>query len=155
MGTVVRELTDDFHFHGDSADFPITALIAVPNNKKDETLLMGRYISKDENSQIVRPVKVIRNLLAGIFKIKHFLDAVFIIVAVSTVLLLGLVIMLSLRLRQREISTMFKIGSSRFKISELLAFEILIVLLISICLSAILITITSNYVNEFIKLFII
>jgi len=153
--TIGEENIDDFHFHGDSSDFPITALIAVPNNKKDETLLMGRYLSKEENSQIVQPVKVIRNLLAGIFKIKHFLDAVFIIVAVSTFLLLGLVIMLSLRLRQREISTMFKIGSSRFKITELLAFEILIVLLISICLSAILITITSNYVNEFIKLFII
>ncbi len=152
--TITEKNLDDFHFHGDSSDFPITAVIAVPKNKKYEALLMGRYLSKDENSQIVKPEKVIRNLLASIFKIKHFLDAVFILVAISTVLLLGLVIMLSLRLRQKEIDTMYKIGSSRFKISELLAFEILIVLFISFCISGTLITITSNYVNEFIKLFI-
>ncbi len=116
---------------------------------------MGRYISKDETSQIVSPEKVIKNLLAGIFKIKRFLDSVFLIVAISTLLLFGLVIMLSLRLRQREIQTMYRIGSSRFKITELLAFEILIVLLISMCLSGSLILVTSNYVDEFIKLFIL
>ncbi len=152
---ITAENLGEFHFHGDPANYPITAVITVPNSKKYEALLMGRYLSKDETSQIVNPEKVIKNLLAGIFKIKRFLDSVFLIVAISTLLLFGLVIMLSLRLRQREIQTMYRIGSSRFKITELLAFEILIVLLISMCLSGSLILVTSNYVDEFIKLFIL
>ena len=152
---ITAENLGEFHFHGDPANYPITAVITVPNSKKYEALLMGRYLSKDETSQIVNPQKVIKNLLAGIFKIKRFLDSVFLIVAISTLLLFGLVIMLSLRLRQREIQTMYRIGSSRFKITELLAFEILIVLLISMCLSGAMILVTSNYVDEFIKIFIL
>jgi len=139
----------------DNRAFPITAVIAVPHSSKDEALLMGRYISKNESSQIIKPLKVVNNLLAGIFKIKNFLDSVFFLVAISTILLLVLVIMLSLRLREKEISTMYKIGSSRFKIAELISFELLIVLIISLCLAGILSAVTTKYVNEFIRLFIV
>ena len=153
--TISADNVGEFHFHGDESVFPITAVIAVPDSQKDEALLMGRYISEGETSQIVKPHIVIEKLLASIFKIKGFLDSVFVIVAISTVLLLGLVIMLSLRLRSREIQTMYRIGSSRFKIAELLGFEIAIVLVVSVFISGILVALTSSYVNEFIKLFIL
>jgi putative ABC transport system permease protein len=153
--TISADNVDEFHFHGEETGFPLTAVIAVPHSDKDEALLMGRYISEGETSQIVKPDKVIKKLLDSIFKIKGFLDSVFVIVAISTVLLLGLVLMLSLRLRSREIQTMYRIGSSRFKIAELLGFEIGIILVFSICFSGILITLTSRYVNEFIKFFIL
>ena len=68
--TISAENVDEFHFHGEQAGFPITAVIVIPNSDKDEALLMGRYISKDETSQIVKPDKAIKNLLASIFKIK-------------------------------------------------------------------------------------
>lgn len=153
--TISLENADKFHFHGEQSDFPITSIIAVPNSDKDEALLMGRYLSNDEGSQILKPNKVIEKLLASIFKIKGFLDSVFFVVAISTILLLGLVIMLSLRLRSSEIQTMYRIGSSKFKIAELLVFEIGIIFIISIMLSAILITVTTRYVAEFIRIFII
>lgn len=145
---------DEFHFHGEQAGFPVTAVIVVPHSDKDEALLMGRYISKGETSQIVKPDKVIKNLLESIFKIKGFLDSIFFIVAISTILLLGLVVLLSLRLRSREIQTMYRIGSSKFKIAELLGFEIGIIFIISLVFSTILITATIRYVTEFIRIFI-
>ena len=153
--TISTDNVNEFHFHGEESLFPITAVIAVPHNQKDEALLMGRYLSQGETSQIVKPDQVIKKLLASIFKIKGFLDSVFVIVAISTLLLLGLVLMLSLRLRSREIQTMFRLGSSRFKIAELLGFEIGIILVFSIILSGILVSLTSRYVNEFIKFFIL
>lgn len=153
--TVSEDNVDEFHFHGDRSGFPVTAVIAVPNSEKDKTLLMGRYISSAEMSQIVQPDKVIEKLLGSIFKIKGFLDSVFVIVAVSTVLLLGLVVMLSLRLRSREIQTMYRMGCSRFKVAELLGFEIGIILVVSIIFSAILMIATMRYVSEFIKVFIV
>ena len=146
---------DEFHFHGEQAGFPVTAVIVVPHSDKDEALLMGRYISKGETSQIVKPDKVIKNLLESIFKIKGFLDSIFFIVAISTILLLGLVVLLSLRLRSREIQTMYRIGSSKFKIAELLGFEIGIIFIISLVFSTILITATIRYVTEFIRIFIV
>ncbi len=153
--TVSQENVDEFHFHGDQSAFPVTAVIAVPSNEKNKTLLMGRYISAGETSQIVKPEKVIEKLLANIFKIKGFLDSVFVIVAVSTLLLLGLVLMLSLRLRSREVQTMYRLGSSRFKIAELLGFEIGIILVVSLFFSSILLIATMRYVSEFIKVFIV
>jgi len=153
--TISADNVKDFHFHGEESVFPITAVISVPHSDKDEALLMGRYISEGETSQIVKPDKVIKKLLDNIFKIKGFLDSVFVLVAISTVLLLGLVLMLSLRLRSSEIQTMYRIGSSRFKIAELLVFEIGFIFMISLVFSTILIIATTRYVTEFIRIFII
>jgi putative ABC transport system permease protein len=153
--TISSNNVNEFHFHGQESGFPVTAIIAVPHSEKDKALLLGRYISKGETSQIVKPDKVIKNLLASILKIKVFLDSIFFIVSISTILLLGLVVMLSLRLRSKEIQTMYRIGSSRFKIAELLVFEIGIIFIISLVCSTILITVTSRYVTEFIRIFIV
>lgn len=153
--SISPENMNDFHFHGDSTEFPVSAVIAIPNNEKDKTLLMGKYLEKDKPSQIIKPVKVIRKLLDNIFKFKGFFDSIFFIIALTTILLLGLVVTLSLQLRSREIHTMYIIGSSRFKIAELLIFEIGIIFLISVILSTTLIIITRNYVTEFIRFFII
>jgi putative ABC transport system permease protein len=153
--TISSNNVNEFHFHGQESGFPVTAIIAVPHSEKDKALLLGRYISKGETSQIVKPDKVIKNLLASILKIKVFLDSIFFIVSISTILLLGLVVMLSIRLRSKEIQTMYRIGSSRFKIAELLVFEIGIIFIISLVCSTILITVTSRYVTEFIRIFIV
>ena len=53
------------------------------------------------------------------------LDAVIAVVALATVLAIILVFALSLRLRQREIQTVFKIGCSRMTIAKLVAAEII------------------------------
>jgi putative ABC transport system permease protein len=146
------EITEDnigsFHFHGDKSNFPITAVIAVPHDQKSGVLLMGRYLAKDKTHQIVKPTKVINELIGTIFQIKHVLDAVLIVVGFATVLTLVLVIMLSLRLRQREVETMFKLGCSRRKIAGLLSSEISIILLISFGLASVMTTITSLFADE-------
>ncbi len=152
--TITSENADKFHFHGEQSNFPVTAVIAIPQTEKDEALLMGRYLSNDEESQIVKPDKVVEQLLSSIFRIKGFLDSVFFVIAVSTILLLALVVMLSLRLRSNEIQTMYRIGSSRFKIAELLVCEVGIIFAISLGLSLILIFATTKYVSDFIRIFI-
>jgi len=52
---------------------------------------------------------------------------VILVVGLATVMAIVLVFTLSLRLRQREIQTIFKIGCSRLTIAKLLAAEILII----------------------------
>jgi len=110
---VTDENRESFHFHGNPDDFPLTAIIAVPVDEKSSTLLQGHYVDGIDEFQIVRPLEVIENLMSMIFRVKRFFDANAILIAGSTALLLGLVVLLSLQLRRREMQTMFKIGCNR------------------------------------------
>ena len=133
---ITAENIESFHFHGDTNLYPISAVIAVPHDDKSGTILMGRYIGKDEQLQILRPTEVIDGLLQTIFRIKNVLDAVVTVVGLATLMAIVLVFALSLRLRQREIQTVFKIGGSRLTIARLLSAEVLIIALGSSLLCA-------------------
>jgi len=119
-----------FHFHGDEKDYPLTAVSALPRDTRSATLLRGRYL-EDKQYQITRPDDVIDSLMENIFRIKNVIDAVIVIVGFATVLTLLLVFVLSLRLRQGEIDTVFRIGCSRLTVVRLLAAEILIIAVVS------------------------
>jgi putative ABC transport system permease protein len=127
---------DSFHFHGDTSSFPLTAILAVPHDDKSATLLRGRYLAETIPSQIVRPIEVIAALLQNIFKIKQVLDIIFTVVSVAMVLAIVLIMTLSLRLRQPEIETMYKLGCSRLKMVELVAAELGAIVLLSLILTA-------------------
>ncbi len=128
---IKEENMDFFHFHGDKSKYPITAVIAVPNDAKSGTILRGRYLSRETVYQIVKSDEVIDGLLQNIFRIKNVLDAVIVVVGFATVLAIVLVFTLSLRLRQREINTIFKLGCSRMTTARLIAAEIFIIVLSS------------------------
>jgi putative ABC transport system permease protein len=128
---ITDENIDSFHFHGGLSRYPITAVIAVPHNNKSGTILRGRYLNREETRQIVRPADVIDGLLQNIFRIKNVLDAVISVVALATILAIILVFALSLRLRQREIQTIFRLGCRRATIARLMAAEISIIVVMS------------------------
>jgi putative ABC transport system permease protein len=133
---ITDENVDSFHFHGDLTTYPLTAVMAVPHDEKSGTILRGRYLSKEERYQMVRPEEVIDGLLQNIFRIKNVLDAVILVVGGATLLAVILVFALSLRLRQRELQTIFKIGCRRMTVARLLGAEVVIVAAVSgaICL---------------------
>ena len=125
-----------FHFHGDPSRFPLTAIIAVPHDAKSATLLMGRYLPESASVQLIRPVDVVQALLRNVFKIQRVLNIVFAVVSVAMLLTIFLVIALSLRLRQPEIETMYRLGCSRLKMCQLLAAEFGVIVAISAVLTA-------------------
>ena len=146
---------DSFHFHGTVSNNPITALIAVPKDVKSGTILRGRYLSKEEADQIVRPSEVIDGLLQNIFRIKNVLDAVIAVVALATLMAIFLVFALSLRLRQREIETIFRIGCRRLTIARLIAAEMLIIILTSGCICGVMMLVTNRFANELVRMLFI
>jgi len=133
---ITRENMDGFHFHGDASVYPLTAVMVFPNDTKAGTLLRGRYLG-NEKYQIVRPTEVIEGLLENIFRIKSVIDAVIAIVGLATVLAIILVFGLSVRLRQRELTTIFKLGCSRMTAVRLIVAEIIIILLASSLIGAV------------------
>jgi putative ABC transport system permease protein len=126
---ITEENADSFHFHGGLSDNPITAVIAVPPDQKSSALLQGRYQSDGEAQQIVRPEGVMNELLDTILTVQKFVVAGAVIVGLATLATTILVFMLSLRLRRREIVTLFKIGGSRLAVGSVMASEIVAVLL--------------------------
>jgi putative ABC transport system permease protein len=128
---ITEDNLDGFHFHGDTSIYPVTAVITVPFDEKSGTLLRGRYLERNDAAQIIQPAEVIDGLLQNIFRIRNVLDAVIALVGLATVLTIVLVFTLSLRLRQREVQTIFKLGCRKAMIGRMLLSEIVIILLVS------------------------
>ncbi|MDX2433800.1 MAG: ABC transporter permease [Desulfobacterales bacterium] len=142
---ITAENIDSFHLHGDPTGFPVTAVLAIPDDDKAGTILQGRYLGKEILHQIVRPKEVIDTLMANIFKIRNVLDAVIMLVGTATLLALILVFSLSLRLREREIDIIFKLGCSRATIAKLLGAEICIITAISLAICGVLVSLILHY----------
>ena len=117
-----------FHFHGEQQDFPVTAIIAIPNDDEAETLLMGRYLDADEPSQVLQPAEVIDELLGFVVQLRRVFAYAFAAMSSVTAALLTLLVVLTVKLRDREFQTMFRLGGSRFLIVRLIGAELLILL---------------------------
>ena len=152
---ISKKNMESFHFHGSINDFPITSLIFIPKDQKSSTILRGRFETGELEHQMVVPMNVVNKLLESIFRIKKIFDTVFVVVGMSTLLILGLIVILTLRLRKDEIYMMFTIGSSKMKVFEILLFELITIILLSVILALFLYVITGLFVNEFINYFIL
>jgi putative ABC transport system permease protein len=148
---ITEDNLDGFHFHGDTSIYPLTSVIAVPSDEKAGTLLRGRYLARDNAEQIIQPAEVIDGLLQNIFRIRNVLDAVIALVGLATVMAILLVFTLSLRLRQREVQTIFKLGCRKAMIGRMLLAEIVIILLVSGVLCAAALGSIDVYAEELVR----
>ena len=121
---ITPENMNSFHFHGDTATFPVTCVIAIPRDRKSSDLLRGGYLSEDEQVWIVRPIDVMDDLLETVFTVRSYVVAAVMIVGATTLVTMTLVFILSLQLRRGEMETLRKIGGSRFRIGAVVAMEI-------------------------------
>lgn len=144
-----------FHFHGETNSFPLTAIIAVPQDARSQTLLMGRYQSANKISQIVQPISVMEELLASVLRVRTFILAGVLLLGVATSLSVLLVFALSLRLRKQEIDTMRKLGVARFRLLFIIAWEILLVIGLSGTLAAGLTLATQQFGEQVIHWFLL
>ena len=136
-----NEITDEnlesFHFHGDPSMYPVSAIIAVPNDNKAGTLLRGRFID-DPTRQLVRPREVVEGLNATIFRFERILEGIVLTVGLATALLFLLVMVLSWRLRSAELRTMTRLGCSQWKTAQILGSEVALMIGASVVLAALL-----------------
>jgi putative ABC transport system permease protein len=127
---------DSFHFHGDPAGFPVDAVIAVPDDRKSGIVLRGRYETGQDAVQMLVPLRIIDSLLATVFSVRDFVVLGSIGVLIATAAIAALVFALSIRLRQREIATIRKIGGPRRRVSAILLTEVLLVVFGAVVVAA-------------------
>lgn len=132
---ITSDNIDSFHFHGDTDDYPVSAVLVVPNDERASTILQGRYLDPDGASQLIEPQSVVQGLVDRIFRIRTVLDAVAAIIAVAALAALGLAVFLSYRLRADEIDTAVRLGARRGMVVRLLMAETLAILLLSTVLA--------------------
>ena len=121
---ITPENISSFHFHGDTATFPVTSVIAIPGDQKSSDLLRGSYLGEDESVQVVKPIDVMDDLLETVFTVQSYVMVAVMIAGATTLVTMTLVFILSLQLRRREMETLRKIGGSRFRIGAVVAMEI-------------------------------
>ena len=125
---------ESFHFHDDPEDYAVTGALIVPRDDRAGTILLGRYATESEGPQLVRPGIVVQGLIETIFRIKTLLDVVTLLVGFATLLALAVVFMLSWRLREKELVTIFRLGCSRGAIAGFVIAEIALIAAASIVL---------------------
>jgi len=151
---ITTENINSFHFHGNDTDFPLTAVLAVPNDQKSGVLLLGRFEGDEFGSQIVRPTDVIAELLGTVFTVRQFVVFAVAVVGIATLATTILVFLLSLRLRRRERLTLFKIGAARPAVNAILLAEVIGVIVVSGVLATGLTLATRAYGTDVIRLFL-
>lgn len=124
---ITKDNADTFHFHGDEEDLPLSAVLVLPETDKDRTLITSRYNAL-ANYQALRPAQVMDELMGLVLRIKKLFDANTALVGVAVVLLIGLVIALSMKLREAERKTLHKLGCGKWLIVKTQAMELAIVM---------------------------
>jgi putative ABC transport system permease protein len=148
---ITTDNLDSFHFHGAAENYPLTGVLVLPDDERAGTLLRGRYLDADTPHQLAVPAEVIDGLLANIFRIKNVLDAVILLVGTATLIAMILIFALSLRLRQREIRTVFRIGGSRSTVVRLLTAEIAIILSLSLLVCLLALNLVGRYSDDLVR----
>jgi len=131
---VTPENVDSYHFHGELGAMPLSAILVFPRDLKAGTLIKARG-NLSRTWQVVSPREVIDDLLSFVFRIKAFLDGYSGVLATITALMTVLVLLLSMRLRRREMETLDRIGGSRFTKARLYGSEMVLVLILSVGLA--------------------
>jgi putative ABC transport system permease protein len=142
---ITPENIDSFHFHGDTATFPVDAALVVPRDRKSAVMLRGRYEEENGDAQILVPRAVVDDLVETMFSVRDAVFWVSIGLGIATVATAILVFALSIRLRRREIATIRKIGAPRNRLIAILSAEILMVVGASTAIAGALTAVVSRY----------
>ena len=150
---ITTENVREFHFHGDTSEFPLSAVIAVPANEKNSTLLRGRFQEGTVNGQLVIPGQVLGELLDTVFTVQNYVILGMVMLSLATVAVITLVFLLSQQLRRGEFYTLKRMGASRGFITTLVVSELGFVFLGSLLLATLLTWLARTYATEFLLSF--
>jgi putative ABC transport system permease protein len=149
---ITAENRNSFHFHGDPDLFPVGAILAVPLDHKSGILLRGRYEESNKDVQMVVPSLVVDEILDTMFSVRDYVLLGSVGVASATFMTSALVFGLSIRLRQREIETIQKIGGSSRHLAGVLTLEILLVVLAGVLIASLMTLVVSCFGEILVRL---
>ena len=103
----------EFHFHGAPETYPVSAVIALPPDRKASALLQGRVADRGGGHQIVRTGDEIRGLMDNVLRVAEILRGVLLAVSIAALLAMALVVWLTAQMRRREFEIARRLGARR------------------------------------------
>ncbi len=143
-----------FHFHGDPADFPLSAAIVVPATEAEGLIVRGRLTTAEAGAQAIVPTQALDELLAVVLRIQGIVHLLTSVLAAITLILLVLIGILALRLRRVELATLAAIGVRRRAIAGLIVCEWSFILLAGAAAAAVIAFATHRWGAELLEGFI-
>ena len=134
---VTEENIRSFHFHGDQAELPLTAVIVIPRDERSLVITAGR-INAQGHYSAHRPNKVMEEFFGIVFAVNRIFNSYFALIMSAVVCFISIIMLLSARLRKSEFSTIRTLGGSRFVVCKLYICEYSILLAVSLLLAALL-----------------
>jgi putative ABC transport system permease protein len=122
-----------FHAHGQEAQWPLSAVLVFPADRQAHDLTLGR-LAVDPQLHAVRPVEVVRLVLGIVLRVQQLLASYLMLQAMTTAGLLALVVSLSLRLREAELTLVRRMGASRGAVWRMVGCELGMVGLLGLAL---------------------
>lgn len=147
---ITPENVFSFHFHGHPATRPLTAILVEPRNPKAMALIRGDY-QNHPRLQALKPPVIVSQMMQTILRVRKFLDANHALIAATTTFLLALILLLSRRLRAREMETITLLGCSRRAILALQTAELAIILTAAASLALFAAWLTLAAANQYLK----
>jgi putative ABC transport system permease protein len=151
---ITAENVANFHFHGASAEYPLTSVLLVPPDEKRAALLRGRYQDNKQGLQLIVPSSVLNDLLDTVFTVQNYVILGLAMLSLATIAVITLVFLLSQQLRKGEFHTLSRIGASKGFISTLIASEIAFVLAGSLLFAASLTLVVRYYALQILQSFL-
>ena len=125
-----------FHFHGDIADYPLTAAIVLPHDAKSEAILTGRFQDTKSPAQLIRPRDELNTVLSTLFRIEGAVVAGLALLACAAAAISFIVFTLSFKMRAREFATLADIGVSPRTLALIKASEVALIGLAGLVIAA-------------------
>lgn len=120
------EITDEvmktFHFHGNMADYPLTAILLKPKSAQSRAYLFGDAEASSSYT-VINPKAGLSGFLDMLFHLDKLFLVILVMVLFVIILLNILVISLNMRLRQQEKKLFDKLGFEKAFFSRLVAAE--------------------------------
>lgn len=151
---ITEENVANFHFHGASAEFPLTGVLLAPPDDKHAALLRGRYQDNDQGLQLIVPASVLNDLLDTVFTVQNYVIIGMVMLSLATIAVITLVFLLSQQLRKGEFHTLSRVGASKTFISVLILSEIGFVIAGSIILASGLTLVVRYYALQILQTFL-
>lgn len=129
--TLGTNVFQDFHFHGDMAEMPLSALLAWPPDERAGILLLGSMDGSTDGVAGFRTSEILRDLTQRLVRLRGFVLALGSLTLAVTVLLVFLVLTLNWRLRAREFQVLSYMGAGRSWMAGLMAVETSLVLVMA------------------------
>lgn len=125
---ITEENIDRFHFHSEPDELPVSAAIVLPRDFDSGVKAKVHVDLASDSVQIIEPRQTLDEFMEIVFRVKRFFDLNFGLVLVATLVFFAVVVLLSIKVRERELRTLARIGCRRGKIVQILGLEYLLII---------------------------